>query len=133
MFFRALIVWLGILVLAFANGAARELWIIPRAGELPGHVVSTVALCLAILVTSWFSIDWIRPLTGKDAWAVGAGWLTLTLAFEFLAGHYLFGNPWSRVLADYNVLRGRIWILVLATTVLAPAFAASARGPAVPH
>jgi len=27
---------------------------------------------------------------------------------------------WSRVLADYNVLRGRIWIVVLLTTVCAP-------------
>jgi len=51
----------------------------------------------------------------------------LTLAFEFLAGHYLFHNPWSRLLEDYDVARGRIWILVLFTTLLAPRVCASLR------
>jgi hypothetical protein len=46
--------------------------------------------------------------------------LGLTVGFEFLAGHYLFGNPWRRLLEDYNVVRGRVWMLVLLTTALAP-------------
>ena len=65
-------------------------------------------------------MPWVRPLTRGDAWTVGVLWLVLTLAFEFLAGHYLFHNPWERLFADYNVAQGRIWILVLITTVLAP-------------
>jgi hypothetical protein len=52
----------------------------------------------------------------------------LTLAFEFLAGHYLFGAPWPQLLADYNVLRDRIWVLVLATTALAPWLTARSHG-----
>ncbi|HII01788.1 TPA: hypothetical protein HA351_09125 [Methanosarcinaceae archaeon] len=27
---------------------------------------------------------------------------------------------WDRLLADYNILKGRVWILVLLTTFLAP-------------
>jgi hypothetical protein len=49
-----------------------------------------------------------------------AVWLLLTVAFEFLAGHYLFGHAWDRLLADYNLAGGRIWVLVLATTMFAP-------------
>jgi hypothetical protein len=52
----------------------------------------------------------------------------LTLAFEFLAGHYLFGNPWSKLLADYNLLRGHIWVLVLITTAFGPLLSAYGRG-----
>ena len=37
---------------------------------------------------------------------VGIAWVALTVAFEFLAGHYVFGNSWEKLLADYNVLRG---------------------------
>jgi len=59
---------------------------------------------------------------------IGVLWLVLTLAFEFLAGHYVFGNPWSRLWTDYDVLRGRIWILVLVTTLVAPVIAARIRG-----
>ena len=43
-----------------------------------------------------------------------------TGGFEFLAGHYVFGNSWERLIADYNVFRGRIWILVLAANIFAP-------------
>jgi hypothetical protein len=50
-------------------------------------------------------------------------WLLLTLAFEFLAGHSLFGKPWDMLLADYDVVRGRIWVLVLMSTLLAPMWA----------
>ena len=46
--------------------------------------------------------------------------VALTVAFEFLAGHYVFGNSWERLIADYDVFRGRIWILVLLMNLLAP-------------
>ena len=51
---------------------------------------------------------------------MGVLWLAVTLAFEFLAGHYLFGDPWERLLAEYNVARGRLWVVVPITTLLAP-------------
>jgi hypothetical protein len=50
------------------------------------------------------------------------------LAFEFLAGHYLFGNPWERLLADYNIFRGRVWVTVLLLQLFGPFFAAKVRG-----
>jgi hypothetical protein len=54
---------------------------------------------------------------------LGVLWVGLTLAFEFLAGHFLFRVPWSRLAADYNVARGRIWMLVLVATLVAPTLA----------
>jgi hypothetical protein len=125
---RALIVWVVLLLLAIANGALREGLIVPRVGTSTGHVLSPIALCAGILLLSWLLIEWVHPVTSRDAWMIGAVWVVLTLAFEFLAGHYLFGHPWSRLLADYNVLRGRIWVLVLVTTAVAPTIVARARG-----
>ena len=125
---RALAVWLILLTVAFANGAIRELWILPKSGEPVAHALSSVTLCLAILLLSWFAISWIGPLSSRDPWTIGGLWVVLTLAFEFLAGHYVFGNPWSRLLADYNVFRGRIWLLVIVTTALAPSLTAYAHG-----
>lgn len=72
------------------------------------------------------SAAWIGLLA--LAWAVGAGWVLLTVAFEFLAGHYLFGRPWAQLTADYDVLSGRIWPLVLVATLVAPRFVAGQRG-----
>lgn len=119
---RAFLAWLLMLVLAIVNGAFRQGVLIPQFGERGGHVVSTLLLSLLILLAAWLSIPWVRPETPRDTWFIGIGWLVLTLAFEFLAGHYLFGDPWATLLADYNVAAGRIWILVPIATLLAPAF-----------
>ena len=128
MLIRAFVIWLALLAAAIVNGAAREGLLIPRTGEAVGHALSSITLSAAILLLAWLSIGWIRPYSTSDAWRVGFAWVSLTLAFEFLAGHYLFGNSWERLLADYNVLAGRIWILVLIITLSAPAIAAAARG-----
>jgi hypothetical protein len=124
---RAVLVWLGILAAAFANGAVRELWLVPRLGEFAAHAISVSILSAAILIVSWSTIAWLRPDSMTGAWQIGMLWLGMTIAFEFLAGHYLFGAPWSRLRADYDLLHGRIWIVVLITTVAAPAIAARAR------
>jgi hypothetical protein len=86
-----------------------------------------VALCVLILLLSLITIRWIRPVSAREAWAIGCLWLGLTASFELVAGHYLFGNSWNRLLEDYNVLGGRIWVLVLVTTAVAPRLSASAR------
>jgi hypothetical protein len=125
---RGLLVWLMLLVLAFLNGALRELLLIPNTGDLAGRALSTVILSGAIVMLTWLTMPWVAPATARDALTLGAVWLALTLAFEFLAGHYLFGNPWERLLADYNVLRGRVWVLVLITTTFAPLLVSRARG-----
>ena len=124
MFPRGLLVWCALLVLAVANGAVRETLITPRLGERAGHALSTLMLSAGILAVSWLTIGWLRPADPGGALALGGLWVALTLAFEFLAGHYAFKSPWSKLLADYNVLRGRIWILVVLTTGMAPWLAA---------
>jgi hypothetical protein len=59
---------------------------------------------------------------------IGGVWVACTLAFEFLAGHYLFRKPWVELLADYDLRRGRIWIAVLVVTFAAPCLIGRVRG-----
>ncbi len=120
MFLRSFFVWFVLLVLAVLNGTFRQAVLLPRFGDGPAHALSTVLLCILIFTVSWFSVDYLRVETTREAWLVGLLWLGLTVAFEFMAGHYLFGNPWPKLLADYNLARGRIWVLVLLTDLLAP-------------
>jgi len=120
---RAVAAWGLLLVIAVANGALREYLLAPRLGGQAGHVVSVVVLCAAIFVVALLTIRWIGPRGRRDAVLIGATWLALTLVFEFLAGHYLFGNSWEKLFADYNLLRGRVWILVLLVSLFAPAWA----------
>ncbi|HVX89104.1 MAG TPA: hypothetical protein VG940_09270 [Gemmatimonadales bacterium] len=120
MFPRALAVWGLLLLLAVLNGGLRERWLVPALGPLRAHQVSTLLLAALILGATWCTIRWIGPGTRRDALTIGALWLGLTLAFEFLAGHFLFHRPWPALLADYDLSQGRIWILVPVVTFLAP-------------
>jgi len=117
---RAFVVWFAILFLAVVNGALREKILNPRLGEASGHIASTLILTILVVLVSWLSMSWIGPASLREAIIVGSGWLALTLAFEFLAGHYLFGTSWDKLLADYDMSRGRIWPLVLLTTLISP-------------
>ncbi len=125
---RAGAVWFGIMLLAILNGAARDTVLVPRFGDPAARALSCVTLASLILLVTWMSLQWIHPASTADAWAVGAMWLAMTLAFEFVAGHYLFHTPWATLLADYNIFTGRLWILVLAATLAAPALVYRAGG-----
>lgn len=120
---RAFVIWLGLLVLSVVNGAARESLLHPWLGQQGGHILSTIVLCVLIWISSLLTISWIGPRTRQHALLIGLFWLMLTVAFEFLAGHYLFGNPWRTLLADYNVVEGRIWPMVLLATLISPGIA----------
>jgi hypothetical protein len=70
----------------------------------------------------------MAPRGESDALLIGLFWVVLTVAFEFLAGHYVFGNAWQKLFADYNIVRSRIWLLVLITSLISPMLAAKLRG-----
>jgi hypothetical protein len=125
---RALALWLALCGVAIVNGTVRQFLLVPRLGANAGHLASSVSLSLLILLVAWLGIRWIGPGAARQAWAVGAVWVLATVAFEFLVGHYLFRNPWSKLLADYDVRQGRVWVLVLIATALAPRWAAGVRG-----
>ena len=121
MFARAGLIWFGIMLTAILNGALRDLLLVPRLGDLGARAISCLTLASAVLIFTWMSLPWIRPASMTDAWRIGLLWLAMTLVFEFGAGHYIFGTPWRALLADYNLLAGRLWVLVLITTLTAPA------------
>jgi hypothetical protein len=125
---RALAVWGLLLVLAVLNGGVRDTWLSPVLGDTIGRAISSVLLALLILLATWLTIRWIGPATPGQAMTVGALWVALTLTFEFGVGHYGFGKPWAELLADYDLLRGRIWILVLLATFVAPMLTFTRRG-----
>ena len=120
MFSRAALVWFAIMIGAILNGAFRDIMLVPRLGDPVARAISCFTLAGIIVLVTWTSLQWIQPASVRDAWTVGELWLVMTLAFEFGAGHYLFGTPWAVLLAEYNVFAGRLWVLVLAATLTAP-------------
>ena len=117
---KYLLLWLPMVLIAFANGALRELWIRKIAGELRAHQISTVLLILLFAVYIWIVVRVWPPSSAGQALAIGLMWLGLTLAFEFLLGRYVSGLSWSALLQDYNLLAGRLWVLVPVWVAVAP-------------
>jgi hypothetical protein len=128
MIFRAVLIWFGLLTIAVLNGGFREAVLVSRLGRGVGQAVSTVLLSALILAVGWTAIPWIAPRSLQEAWTIGVLWVALTLAFEFLAGHFLFGKPWQELIADYNIFEGRIWVMVLIVTLMTPIVAFTRQG-----
>ncbi|MGB9713984.1 MAG: hypothetical protein ACPLZC_03275 [Candidatus Bathyarchaeales archaeon] len=114
-------VWLLFMVLAIINAVIRNEVYKPVVGDLAAHQISSIIFMAVILVVT-HAILRISNLELSDfkAFFMGTIWLISTITFEFIAGHYVFGNPWEKLLADYNLFEGRIWSLVLLIILLAP-------------
>jgi hypothetical protein len=120
MIWRYVILWLGLVLLAILNGLMREKVFRRYLGELKAHQASTFSFILLIGVYVWvFSNIW--PLKSlNQALLIGGIWLFLTVIFEFIFGHYAMKKRWQTLFADYNIGKGRTWILVLLWTLFAP-------------
>jgi hypothetical protein len=113
--------WILLVILAILNGILRESLIKPRVSEQTAHVMSTIILiCIFFIAIYLFFSNLKIGYSKMDLLLVGVFWLILTVAFEFLFGHYVMGHPWSKLLADYNILQGRLWPLVLLAVFIAP-------------
>ncbi len=112
--------WLLFGIVAVLNGLLRVNVIAPRIGELLAHYVATLILCAVILVGSCALVKLQAIEQTSTLLLVGVMWLVATVIFEFIFGHYVVGHPWERLLADYNVLEGRAWGLVLLTELFGP-------------
>jgi hypothetical protein len=118
----ATLAWLGMMLLAIANGALRDILYKRRCGDLGAHQISTVALAL-LLVAYFRLLARFWPMTScAQSWKIGLFWLLLTLAFEFGFGRLIAGHSWRRLLADYDVSAGRIWILIPLQVLAGPFF-----------
>ena len=113
--------WFLFMVLAIINAIIREAVYTSFLDQLQAHQLSTFTLMTlffigTILILRFSGLN----LTGQKAVLMGSIWVIMTICFEFLAGHYVFGNSWDHLIADYNILKGRIWMLIPITTFVSP-------------
>lgn len=120
MILKYTLLWAPMVVIAIINGALRDMTYRDYVGDLAAHQLST-AICIIILcMYIWaLGLRWKLESAGQ-AVAVGLIWLALTLAFEFLFFHYAAGHSWSVLLDSYNILDGKVWVLVPIFIAIAP-------------
>jgi hypothetical protein len=117
---RYAVAWLGLALLGILNGVIRQSTYGRLLPELVAHQLSTVSAMILVAGATWWLLS-IWPITrARQAVGIGFMWVLMTGAFEFLFGHFVAGHSWNRLLADYNILEGRTWVLFLLWIAMAP-------------
>lgn len=117
---KYIIAWIPMIFVAIANGLFREKFLASRFNELQAHQKSTISLIVLFGIYVWVLFKIWLPVSANQAIVIGLVWLFLTVVFEFIFGHYVVGHSWDKLLNDYNILQGRVWILVLIWITIAP-------------
>jgi hypothetical protein len=130
------LIWLAFAGIAVAAGIFRVVWLQPRLGDHTANLVETLGLVVLLALLIMQAIPWLIPaLDRRSLVRLGLFWLFLTLAFEFLFGHFVDGASWKSLLANSEVTAGRLWILVPITMAVEPALIGMLRrvgSPATP-
>lgn len=124
---KSFLIWLLFIPLAIVNGMLRDLLIAPTLGDTLGHAISSVSLSLLILGLTVLLVKQLGVETTPWLLIVGAFWLVLTVLFEFTFFVQVMGHPLDELLGEYDLFRGRLWLLVLVTTLFAPLVASRIR------
>lgn len=120
MILKYILYWLPMPIIGIINGAIRQFVYGQYMEELSAHQISTASGIILFGIYVWFLSSKWAISSSRQAIFMGLSWLFITIMFEFIFGHYVMNHPWSTLFQDYNLLQGRIWILVLIWITVAP-------------
>lgn len=119
MVIRHLLLWLPMIILAFANATIRELVFVKYLSEIRAHQLSTVTLIIFCSIYIWFVFPLLNIQKPMQGILIGFVWVLLTVAFEFSLGR-LTNKSWEYLFRDYNIFAGRLWLVFLVCLSLLP-------------
>src|SRR3989344_5457198 len=117
---KTVAIWFVILVAAIANAAIREKLLVPAFGSGIALPVSGLLLTVFIFLIAYAFVPLFGGRKNKTYLAIGAVWFFLTLAFEFVFGHFVAGKPWHEILRVFDVSKGDLFVVALCATLVAP-------------
>lgn len=120
LFFKASMIWFIIAVFAIINGIFRENVLVPYLNEAIALPISGITLSIIIFTITYLSLY----VFGKNEYLtylyIGIQWMTMTLMFEFVFGHYVIGKTLSELLEVFSILEGNLFIIVLLISLFSP-------------
>jgi len=107
-------------IIAVANGMVREKLYGQSMSELSAHQLSTLTAIILLGIYIFVLTIVFQIQSAKQAFTISGIWMIMTVIFEFVFGHFVAGHSWSTLFMDYNILKGRVWVIVLIWTFIAP-------------
>jgi hypothetical protein len=119
-YLKALGIWVMLAISAIVVATFRNAVLLPTFEEQTAHQLGTVLYLIVQFSIIFFFIKKIKTKEAKTLLGIGIFWVVITVIFEFLFGHFVMSYPWKKLLADYNLFNGRLWVLVLINNMAAP-------------
>ncbi len=117
---KMIIMWVLFIPIPVINGLLRDFWYKNKTGELGANIIGFIVLSsIFIFYVYLFFGKTINTFSVNKLIFMGLFWLIATLVFEFSMG-FFGGRSIEYMLADYNILKGRLWPLCLATITFSP-------------
>jgi hypothetical protein len=120
LFLKAAVIWFIIAIFAVINGIFRESIITPYFGEAVALPTSGITLSIIIFTITYYSFKLFDKNKYRTYLYIGIQWVTMTLIFEFVFGHYVIGKSWSELLHVFNILEGNLFIIALLASFFSP-------------
>ena len=120
-------IWFVIVIAAVLNGLLREKVLVPSIGGELALSASGIILSALVFSIEFVFVPFIGAIEARTYVLVGFWWVVLTLAFEFLFGHFVMGKSWQEIVQVFNIKKGDVFIVVLIVTAVSPWLAARIR------
>ncbi len=128
LFFSSLLVWVIIAMFAIINGVFRENILAPLLGETLALPISGLSLSIIVFAVTSLSFSLISGNDRLTYKLIGLEWVLLTLFFEFVFGYYVVGRSWASIFEVFNIMKGDLFLVVLATSLVSPLLVAMIKG-----
>lgn len=116
---RYFLLWLPMIVLAFANAALREMVFIKYFDDLRAHQLSTITLIILCVIYVGIVFRYLKIQNSRQALLIGFVWMLLTVIFEFSLG-LIMNISWEEMIQNYHLMAGRIWMVFLIFLLFLP-------------
>ncbi len=120
LYLKSLGIWFILAISAILVATFRIGILLPKFGEQTAHQLGTVLYLIVQFIIIFFFIKKLKIKEVKTLLGVGIFWVLITIIFEFVFGHYVMGHSWEKLFADYNLVNGRLWVLVIINNIFAP-------------
>lgn len=126
---RYILYWFVLLLIAFTNGALREVAYKNAVGEPWAHHISVVTGILFTGIAVWYAVKKWSFTSIRQAMVIGAIWFVLTEIFE---AFLILSNP-DNTVADFfhahNIAAGEMWPVFLVWIGISPVLMYKVRHP----